>query len=90
MIIDALTYTNHQTVVVAAGNHDSGTAQVTGPASGFNSIAVGAMGDDMTNPPYSTLAAFSNTGLTTITIPTPAPSSPRSAPALISWPPVII
>ena len=63
MIIDALTYTNHQTVVVAAGNHDSGTAQVTGPASGFNSIAVGAMTGDMTNPPYSTLAAFSNTGL---------------------------
>ncbi len=62
MILDALTYTNHQTVCVAAGNHDSGTAQVTGPASGFNCIAVGALGTDLTTPVYSQLATFSNTG----------------------------
>ncbi len=62
MILDALTYTNHQTVCVAAGNHENGPAQVSGPASGFNTIAVGALGDDTTTPPYSTLAPFSNTG----------------------------
>ena len=35
---------------------NSGTAMVNGPASGFNVIAVGAMGDDTTQPPYQTLA----------------------------------
>jgi hypothetical protein len=62
MIIDALTYTNHQTVCIAAGNHDSATAPVGGPATAFNVIAVGALGDDTTHPPYQTLAPFSNTG----------------------------
>ena len=62
LILDALTAANHQTVCVAAGNHDSGTAQVGGPASGFNVIAVGALGDDTTNPASQSLAPFSNTG----------------------------
>ena len=63
MIVDALAYANHQTVVMAAGNHD-GTqpVQVVGPASGYNHISVGALGTDVSTPPYSTLAPFSNTG----------------------------
>ncbi|MGN6367828.1 MAG: S8 family serine peptidase, partial [Phycisphaerae bacterium] len=61
LILDALTAANHQTVCVAAGNHDTGSAPVGGPASGFNVISVGALGDDTTNPPYQTLAPFSNT-----------------------------
>ena len=62
MILDALTAANHQTVCVAAGNHDSGTAQVDGPASGFNVIAVAALGTDTDLPPYQTQASFSNAG----------------------------
>lgn len=62
MILDALAFANHQTVVIAAGNHGSGTAKVTGPASGFNAIAVGALGTDLTVPVYTQLAGFSNTG----------------------------
>lgn len=63
MIIDALAYANRQTVVVAAGNHE-GTAReaVTGPASGFNNIAVGALDSDLSTPAYNALAPFSNTG----------------------------
>ena len=62
MILDALAFNNHQSVCVAVGNHDEGTALVTGPASGFNVIAVGAMGDDTTVPPYISRAPFSNAG----------------------------
>ena len=62
LILDALTAANHQTVCVAAGNHDSGTAKVGGPASGFNTISVGALGSDTDVPPYQTLTDFSNTG----------------------------
>jgi hypothetical protein len=63
-ILDSLTYTNHQTVCVAAGNHDpaDGPAKVSGPASAFNVIAVGALGDDISTPKYNTVATFSNTG----------------------------
>jgi hypothetical protein len=61
MIIDALAYANHTTVVMAAGNHDSGTAAVVGPASGYNGIAVGALSSDTSSPPYSRVATFSNT-----------------------------
>jgi hypothetical protein len=62
MILDALAAANHQTVCVAAGNHDSGTADVDGPASGFNVIAVAALGTDTDVPPYQTQAVFSNAG----------------------------
>jgi len=62
LILDALTAVNHQTVCVAAGNHDSGTAQVDGPASGFNVIAVAALSSDTDTPPYQTQASFSNAG----------------------------
>jgi hypothetical protein len=62
MILDSLAFNHHQTVVIAAGNHSGGTAKVSGPASGFNTIAVGALGTDLTNPVYSQTADFSNTG----------------------------
>ena len=62
MVIDALAYANGTTVTLAAGNHDSGTAQVVGPGSGFNCITVGALTSDTTNPVYSQLASWSNTG----------------------------
>ncbi|HUO08215.1 MAG TPA: S8 family serine peptidase [Phycisphaerae bacterium] len=62
LILDALTAANHQTVCIAAGNSGSGGPNVGGPASGFNVIAVGALGDDTTQPPYQNLASFSSTG----------------------------
>ena len=63
MILDALTNLGHQTVCVAAGNHDNSlTAMVGGPASGFNVIAVAALTSDKDNPPYQTQASFSNAG----------------------------
>lgn len=61
-IIDALAYANHTTVVLAAGNHDGGTAQVYGPASGYNSIVVAALAPDTGSQPYMTPATFSNAG----------------------------
>ncbi|MGA2501337.1 MAG: S8 family serine peptidase, partial [Tepidisphaeraceae bacterium] len=62
MTIDALIVSYRQTVCLAAGNHDTGTAQVIGPASGYNGIAVGALASDQDNPPYRTVATFSNVG----------------------------
>ena len=63
MTIDALAYANHQTVVLAAGNHDDpGSAQVGGPASGYNSITVAALTSDVSTPVYGSVASFSNAG----------------------------
>ncbi len=67
MIIDSLTYANHQTVCISAGNHDTASqntpaALVSGPAAAFNVLAVGALGTDQTTPKYNALADFSNTG----------------------------
>jgi hypothetical protein len=62
-IIDALAFANHQTVTLAAGNHNGpGAAPVIGPASGFNTIAVGALTGDLTTPPYNQPAPFTNFG----------------------------
>ena len=65
-MIDALAYQNHQTVVMAAGNHlATPTPQVIGPASGYNTIAVGALKADWSNPQnpvYNQVADFSNAG----------------------------
>lgn len=67
--IDALAYANHQTVVLAAGNHDAGNPAVGGPASGFNSISVGALASDTSNPWYGYVADFSNRGVNDFTNP---------------------
>lgn len=61
-IIDGLAYLHHQTVVVAAGNHEAGMAMVTGPAADYNTIAVGALESDTYNSVYGQVASFSNTG----------------------------
>jgi subtilisin family serine protease len=62
MMIDALIASYRQTVCLAVGNHTGAVAQVGGPASGWNSISVGALTSDRTTPPYRTVAAFSNVG----------------------------
>jgi hypothetical protein len=63
-ILDSLTYANHQTVCLSAGNHDpaDGTTPVSGPATAFNAIAVAALGTDLSTPKYGAIADFSNTG----------------------------
>lgn len=62
LVIDGLARAARITVVLAAGNHETGTAQVGGPASGYNSIAAAALAGDMTVPVYGAVATFSNTG----------------------------
>jgi subtilisin family serine protease len=62
-IIDALAYANHQTVVLAAGNHDGNSpVPVIGPASGYNSISVAALGTVNSTPAFGSAASFSNSG----------------------------
>ncbi len=62
MTLDALAYANHQTVCIAAGNHSTDVSpQVSGPASGYNDIAVGALQGVLTTPAFSQPASFSNT-----------------------------
>ena len=60
--IDALAYSSGKTVVLAAGNHIAGDPAVVGPASGYNSISVAALGTDLSTPAYSAQAYFSNSG----------------------------
>ena len=66
LMIDALAFQNHQTVIMAAGNHSATPIpQVVGPASGYNTIAVGASKADWSNPQnpvYNQVADFSNAG----------------------------
>ena len=58
-LIDALAYANRTTVCLAAGNE---SAQVVGPASGYNSITVGALAYDSAAHPYHAVADFSSKG----------------------------
>jgi hypothetical protein len=59
-LIDALAYANRTTVCLAAGN--DGAGQVGGPASGYNSISVGALAYDSASHPYHAVADFSSRG----------------------------
>lgn len=62
-LLDALACASGKTLVFAAGNHSGPTNEpVGGPASGYNSISVAAMGGDTLSPPYSAVATFSNRG----------------------------
>lgn len=61
-LVDGLGYAFGTTVVVAAGNHLGAMQQVTGPASGYNSIAVAALASDTSTPAYGAVAGFSNAG----------------------------
>jgi hypothetical protein len=58
-LIDALAYANRTTVCLAAGND---SAQVIGPASGYNSITVGALAYDSATHPYHAVADLSAKG----------------------------
>lgn len=61
-LVDGLANAFGTTVVVAAGNHVGAMQQVTGPASGYNSITVAALASDTSTPAYGSVAGFSNAG----------------------------
>jgi Subtilase family len=58
-IIDALAYSTHKTVVMAAGNDG---VQTDDPAAGYNGISVAATSSDTSSPVYAQAASFSNRG----------------------------
>lgn len=60
--IDGLTQQNRKIVVISAGNSGPNPNTVGSPASGFNSIAVGATALDTSNPVYGSVANFSSRG----------------------------
>ena len=61
-IMDGLINKYHTTVVFSAGNSGPGTNTVGGPGSGYNAIVVGAAGNDLGTPAYSSIAGFSSRG----------------------------
>ncbi|MBN1395195.1 MAG: S8 family serine peptidase [Pirellulales bacterium] len=62
-IVDAFAYENPATTMVcAAGNEGPSSNSVGGPASGYNSISVGAMGNPHS---FDTIASFSSRGPST-------------------------
>ena len=58
-IIDALAYSTHKIVVMAAGNDSGPTGD---PAAGYNGISVAATSSDTSSPVYGQAASFSNRG----------------------------
>jgi len=72
--IDALVAQSGKTMVFAAGN--SGPfAQVNSPASGFNSIVVGALGTVTDAQPFNTPSSFTSSGPNDFFLPTTADGS---------------
>jgi hypothetical protein len=60
--IDGLINRNGTVAVFSAGNRGPGPNTVGNPASGYNAIAVGALGSDTSSPPYNTVSGFSSRG----------------------------
>ena len=60
--IDGLIKNNGTVGVFAAGNSGPSSNTVLAPASGYNSISVGAVGTDTNSPPYQTVSSFSSRG----------------------------
>jgi hypothetical protein len=60
--IDALTRENNVVTVIAAGNGGPTSNTVSGPASGYNGIAVAAATGATSAVPFSTVAEFSSRG----------------------------
>lgn len=61
--LDGLARANPQTTfVVAAGNEGPSGNSVGGPASGYNRISVGALGNDSNPKDFTTVAGFSSRG----------------------------
>lgn len=61
--LDGLARANRTTVVISAGNEGPNSGTLRAPASGYNSIAAGALGPDTAaTGAYSTVATFSSRG----------------------------
>ena len=67
--IDGLAAISGTTVVFSAGNSGAGTNKVGGPAAGYNTIAVGALGSDTATIPYNAVSSFSSRGPNDLFIP---------------------
>jgi subtilisin family serine protease len=63
LVIDALAYATHKTVVLAAGNSGEESDPAVGePAAGYNGISVASLSSDTSTPVYSSASSFSSRG----------------------------
>ena len=67
--VDAIALTSGKTMVFSAGNRGPGSNSVGAPASGYNVIAVGSLGSDLSVPQYGSVSSFSSRGPQPIYIP---------------------
>jgi hypothetical protein len=67
--VDAIALVSGKTMVFSAGNRGPGNGSVGAPASGFNVIAVGSLGSDVSVPMYGLVSSFSSRGPQPIYIP---------------------
>lgn len=67
--VDAIAAVSGKTMVFSAGNRGPGSNSVGAPASGYNVIAVGSLGSDVSVPLYGSVSSFSSRGPQPIYIP---------------------
>ncbi|MEL7498967.1 MAG: S8 family serine peptidase [Planctomycetota bacterium] len=60
--LDGIVQQSRATSVFAAGNEGPNSNTIRAPGNGYNSIVVGALGSDTSNPAYSTISNFSSRG----------------------------
>lgn len=58
--IDGLIWQSHKIMTASAGNSGPGANTIGGPASGYNTISVGATGSDTSTPSYNSVSSFSS------------------------------
>lgn len=67
--VDAIALRSGKTMVFSAGNRGPSAGTVGAPASGYNVITVGSLGNDVSVPRYGSVSAFSSRGPQPIYIP---------------------
>ncbi len=67
--VDAIALVSAKTMCFSAGNRGPGSNSMGAPASGFNVIAVGSLGSDVSSPLYGSVSSFSSRGPQPIFIP---------------------
>lgn len=60
--LDGMARASRATVVALAGNEGAASNTLRAPGNGYNSIVVGALENDLANPPYNSIAGFSSRG----------------------------
>lgn len=68
-LVDAVAWSGSKLICAAAGNDGPNSNTVGAPASGFNSLAVAAVGSEFGVPAYSTVSNFSSRGLNDVWVP---------------------